>query len=260
MGAVRNLTRPIFPFISHTTTFVQEDGRLHVTQHEKEAVANELGQQGTGFWQVWSTDASTPPYLDPLLEVIQDTCDFTVVVENHASGRWLPRTSHDIIDQRNFVQHKIMSLVPEDELIATDLVSLSDIDSQYESCRLACIIYSLLIVMPVPPVVGPFETLTEKLKSLLQAREWKVLNTRRLRLHLWILVMGAIASIGLPDRPWFLLRTMEVLEEFDMAKWKDLKALLKMFLWHPRTSDFDGLDIWKAVQHVQQVDTLELVK
>ncbi len=60
--------------------------------------------------------------------------------------------------------------------------------------------------------------------------------------------MGAIASIGLPDRPWYLLRVMEVLDEFDMANWKDLKDLLKTFLWHPRTSDLDGLDIWKAVQ------------
>ncbi len=36
-----------------------------------------------------------------------------------------------------------------------------------------------------------------------------------------------------------------------------LKALLKTFLWHPRTSDFDGLEIWKAIQHA---DTPEIAK
>jgi hypothetical protein len=250
MGAVRNLTRPIFPFISHTTTFVREDGRLAVTQHEHDAVAIDLGQLGTGFWQVWSLNAaSTAAYLDLLLEVIQDMADFTVVVENHASGRWMPRTSPEIIDQRNFVQHKLMSLQTEEELIVSGGLAVEDIDVQYESCRLACIIYSFIVVFPVPPVVGPFEILVERLKRTLQATAWTALDGPRLRLHLWILVMGTIASIGLPDRPWFLLRVMEVLEAFDMANWKDLKALLKTFFWHPRTSDFDGLEIWKAIQY-----------
>ncbi len=195
MGAVRNLNRPIFPFISHTTTFVQEDGRLAVTQHEREAVASDLGPLATGFWEVWSTDDSTPVYLDSLLKVIQDICDFSIVVENHTSGRFVPRTSPEIIDQRNFVQHRLMSLCPEDELIVAETVRPEDVDIQYESCRLACIIYSLLVVMPIPPVVGPFETLTEKLKSLLQATEWAVLGGSEI----------ATASMGLwswvPSRP-----------------------------------------------------------
>jgi len=250
MGAVRTLTRPIFPFISHTTTFIQEDGRLAVTQQEREMVAKDLGELGTGFWALWSFPHSRPAYLDFLLEVIQDICDFTVVVENHAAGRWMPRTSPEIIDQRNFVQHRLMSLPSEQEMVANGTVTAGNIDPQYECCRLVCIIYSFIVVFPVPPVVGPFETLTERLKTILQATEWRFFDRLRLRLHMWILIMGAIASIGLPDRPWFLLRTMEVLKELDMHRWKDLKALLKRFLWHPRTSDFDGLDVWTAIQEV----------
>ncbi|EXJ70312.1 uncharacterized protein A1O5_06380 [Cladophialophora psammophila CBS 110553] len=271
MGACRNIGRPIFPFISHTATFVREDGRLSVTDHERDAVATDLGHLGTGFWQVWdktknpftaaAATTTTPSYLEDLLTVIQDICDFTVVVENHASGRWMPRTSPEIIDQRNFVQHKLMSLWSAEELHLTTSTTdgiFADDDVQYETCRLACIIYSFIVVFPVPPVVGPFETLIDRLKRALQATAWKDFEPPRLRVHLWILVMGAIASIGLPDRPWFLLRVMEVLNEFDdMADWSDLKAFLKTFLWHPRTSDPDGLDIWKAVQQGNDVlDTI----
>ncbi|ETI28582.1 hypothetical protein G647_01032 [Cladophialophora carrionii CBS 160.54] len=255
MGAVRNLTRPIFPFVSHTATFVHEDGRLAVSQHEREAVAKDLGLLGAGFWQVWSLNAaSTAAYLDRLFEVIQDMADFTIVVENHASGRWIPRTSPEIIDQRNFVQHKLMSLHSEEELVVSGGLVAEDIDVQYETCRLACIVYSFLVVFPVPPVVGPFETLVGRLKRTLKATDWTVFDRPRLRLHLWILIMGSIASIGLPDRPWFLLRVMEVLEDVGMTNWKGLKALLKTFLWHPRTSDLDGLDIWKATQHADTPD------
>ncbi|OQV03891.1 hypothetical protein CLAIMM_08871 [Cladophialophora immunda] len=193
MGACRNIGRPIFPFISHTATFVSEDGRLSVTSHERDAVAPDLGQLGTGFWQVWSANASSTSYLDDLLTVIRDICDFTVVVENHASGRWMPRTSPEIIDQRNFVQHKLMSLLSAEELVATsDAAAAVDDDAQYETCRLACILYSFLVVFPVPPVVGPFEILIERVKRALQAVEWKIFEPPRLRLHLWILVMGAI--------------------------------------------------------------------
>ncbi|KIY01513.1 uncharacterized protein Z520_03065 [Fonsecaea multimorphosa CBS 102226] len=247
MGACRSIGRPIFPFISHTATFVRGDGRLSITNHERDAVAADLGTLGTGFWQVWSPKPSAPSYLDDLLTVIRDICDFTVVVENHASGRWMPRTSPEIIDQRNFVQHKLMSLWSAEELLTARDVAVDDL--QYETCRLACIIYSFIVVFPVPPVVGPFETLIDRIKRALQATEWKNFDPPRLRLHLWILAMGAIGSIGLPDRPWFLLRIMEVLDEFDIKGWKDLKVLLQSFLWHPRTSDPDGLDIWKAVQH-----------
>ncbi|KAJ9609018.1 hypothetical protein H2200_006789 [Cladophialophora chaetospira] len=259
VGAVRNLTRPIFPLISHTSTFIQEDGRLAVTQPEREAVADDLGQLGTSFWHVWEADSSTPAYLDPLFEVIQDICDFTIVVENHASGTWVPRTSPEIIDQRTFVQHKLMSLRTGDELINADTVTSDDIDPQYESCRLASIMFSFLVVFPVPPVIGPVETLTERLRWPLQASEWTMLDRRKLRLHLWILIIGAIASIGLPDRPWFLLRIMEVRARSEIVNWKELEALLKTFLWHPRTNDFDGLEIWKAVHQAKQIHTLELI-
>ncbi|OAG39565.1 hypothetical protein AYO21_06209 [Fonsecaea monophora] len=249
MGACRNIGRPIFPFISHTATFVREDGRLSVTSYERDAVAGDLGQLGTSFRHVWSAGSSTPSYIDDLLAVIQDICDFTVVVENHASGRWVPRTSPVIIDQRNYVQHSLMSLPSAEELLAPKPTDVALDDSQYETCRLACIIYSFLVVFPVPPVVGPFETLIDRLKSALQTTEWKSFGRPRRKLHLWTLTMGAIGSIGLPDRPWFLLRIMEVLDDdFDMAGWQDLKGLLQSFLWHPRTSDLDGLDVWKAVQ------------
>ena len=236
---------------------MNDDGRLAVTQQEIEAAFQDLGQLGTGFWQIVDPDAtSLPAYLDALLEVIQDICDFTLVVENHASGRWVPRTSHEMIDQRNFVQHKLMSLKSEQELV-NDGLPWDKIDSQYEGCRLACIAYSFLVVFPVPPVVGPFENLTDRMKKSLQACKWTILDGERLRLHLWILIMATIASIGLPDRPWFLLRTMDVLGEFNFKDWKDLRLLLKTYLWHPRTSDFDGIDLWRAIK---QADTVELVQ
>ena len=48
------MQKPIFPFISHTATFMK-DGRLCVTEDERDAVATELGSLGTGFQHVWGT-------------------------------------------------------------------------------------------------------------------------------------------------------------------------------------------------------------
>jgi hypothetical protein len=261
MGAIRTITRPVFPFVPHTATFINEEGRLAVTQAEREAVAAGLGQAGSGFWNVWSDPSSRPVCINRLLSVIQDMCDFTIVVENHASGRWMSQSSSEVIDQRNYVQHRLMSLISEEEFDSIEPGRLETLEPQYECCRLACIVFSFLVVFPVPPVVGPFETLTERLKLAIQEIQWAMLATTdiwRQKLHVWVLVLGAIASIGLPGRRWFELEVAKTVRILRIHEWKDMKILLKQFLWHSRTSDADGMNIWRALD--LQLDAREMIR
>lgn len=214
-----------------------------MTTEEFEAVASDLGSLGTGFWDVWSASSSTE--IQELSGVICDACDFTVVVENYIRGRWMQRTSTEILDQRNYIQHRLMSLETTEELknqsICTD-------DLHYESCRLATIAYSLLVIFPVLPIPGPFEILTERLRQELETIPLEGHTIPRLRMHLWILVMGAIACIGLPDRSWFISRIATLSQTMKICKWQDLQTVLRKFLWHPSTSNTDGIEIWNEVK------------
>lgn len=214
------------------------DGELCVSMAEREAAAAGLGLLGTGFSKVWN--AASFPAIQGLLHVIRLACDLTIVVENYTKGKW-QRTRPEIIDQRNYVQHALLSLPTSQDLTHR---GIEVHDSYYESCRLATIIYSVLIIFPVPPVFGPFEILTRKLRQELEKISLESQNSPRLEMHLWILVMGAIASLGLSDRPWFLSRTLALSQALDLHEWRDLKRVLESFLWHYSTSDVDGIEVW----------------
>ena len=238
MGACRSIERPIFPFLAHSNHFMVE-GRLNIDMQEREWASPVLGPLGSGFWKVWgSSNTST---IRDLCIIIQHVCDFTIVVENHIEGRWSPRTFTTIIDQRNFIQHSVMSLKPARELFEHGATPEEDL---YEPCRLAIIVFSFLVVFPVPPVAGPFESLTERLLVALSEIKSCGEPLSSSKLLLWILVMGAVAAIGLPKRQWFLRRIHDLLQTLAVEDWKDMKVILQSFLWLPSTNDFDGQEVW----------------
>jgi len=241
-GACRFLQKPAFPFLAHSDSYLT-DGRLSVSAQEHAWARRTLGRLGQGFGDVWGqpTGAATAE----LCEVLRHICDFTVVVENHTEGRWIPRTFTVIIDQRNFVQHRLMSLRTAQELGAAGLAVEEPL---YECCRLAMIVYSFLVVFPLPPEAGPFEALVASLRAEL-SRATAVARTHppapsRWPLLLWIITMGAIAAIGLPERPWFAVQARTAAARMAMGDWIDMRDVLQSFLWLSSTSDPDGRDLW----------------
>jgi hypothetical protein len=241
--ACRELSHPIFPFVGLTTTFRKENGRLAVTEHQREASAVDLAHLGTGFSRIFRWRSGfTAPYLRLLNDVIQDMVDFTIVLENHANGRYMEQTSQEIIDQRNFVQHRLMSVQSEAEVIA----ATQRCDPQYEACRLACIVYSFLIILPMPPIFGPFEQLTTSLRHALPDLQSMMLYQDRWHLQIWILVMGAIGSLGLSEHGWYVQQLSVAVS--NMQTIKELHHILQQFIWHPRTSSCDLTDLWNELQ------------
>lgn len=208
------------------------------------------------FQAVW---ADTPDEtLVALLEVIQDIADFTVVVENYVEGRYVPRPPVVLTDQRNYVQHRLMSLesCQEIESRRTDPV-----DFQYEACRLACIAYSFLVVFPFPPVVGLFERLSKRMQlSVLRMRtEVDDLTYPRLAMQFWILTLGTIVSVGLPERAWFLSELSPVVLRLGVDQYGSMPPLLQGFLWHPKTSERDGMDVFEDVRRKMDISLADSV-
>jgi hypothetical protein len=168
--------------------------------------------------------------------------DFTVVLENHTSGRYMEQSSQEIIDQRNFAQHRLMSVHSQAEVIS----ETPRCDPQYEACRLACIIYSFLIILPMPPIFGPFEHLVNNLRYALPDLRSMMLYKERWQLQTWMLVMGAIGSLGLSERGWYVQQIKIAVG--NMKTVKELNHVLQQFLWHPRTSTCDLVDLWNELQ------------
>lgn len=230
------------PFIPFTNAYLDGDC-LAVTGQERSSTSSTLGALGTSFLNVWKHSADRATF--QLLQVIQHMCDFTIVLENYVQGRPVSRPPAALTDQRNFTQHALISLLSAQE-IENEHAEVCDV--QYESCRLACIVYSLLVVFPLPPMVGYFERVTARLQeSLLRMKPGGIQGDSRRELQVWILTMGATISIGLPERTWFLNELATTVQPLRIRDPETFTGVLQGFLWHPKTNSRDGLKLWREL-------------
>lgn len=164
------------------------------------------------------------------------------------------RSSHDFLcqapternkaimsDQRNMIQHRLMSLCsePHDEFEGRDL---------FQAIWLAAVAYSMIAVFPLAPNAARFDRLAElikhKMSNPLLVPHW----SQAPDLVLWIMVMGAICAIGTKDRVWYVSALKQERNRIGMMNWANLKLRLMEFLWFPLASDPDGLELWEEIQ------------
>jgi hypothetical protein len=244
--ASRKLQKPLLHFVPHTDIFCLANGRLAISAAERRWTDPTLSTLTTSFDAAWKKTENSA--ISSLMEVIVLLADFTIIIENFVEGRFVPRIPAVLTDQRNYVHHRLLSLDS-----ANDLESQEDamaIDPQYEPCRLACIIYSFLVVYPYPPIVGLYERLIRRLQASILAMRLKLddMNEARLALQLWMLVMGAILAVGLPQRDWFMKDMSPILLRLGISGQAHLTTLLIRFLWHPNTSGRDLVDLCRELR------------
>lgn len=242
MESTRELTPSMMPFVPFTDSYL-ENGRLAISVQERQWAEPVLGAIGSSFLKIWA-DSDNDTTIN-LLKAICHMCDFTIVVNNYMEGRSVTREPAAMTDQRNFTQHTLMALPASSELENAGY----QYDEQYEPCRLACIVYSFLVIFPLPPIAGLFERLTAKLqKSLFNMCSSLDLDRDRMELQVWILTMGAIITIGLPERDWFLSEMRPLLHILALKDVRQFSRVLDGFLWHANTSARDAMDLWRDLQ------------
>jgi hypothetical protein len=239
----RNMRHTFMPFIPFTNAYLLGD-RLAFSTQERLWARQTLPRLGKGFLDVWQP---TDPVLTAILAVMDHMVDFTMIVENYIRGRVSPRPGAALTDQRNFTQHALMSL-PTAREIETNTGQLCD--DLYEPCRLALLVYSFLVVFPFPPIIGLHEKITSRLQRsiVLMKQDLQFMGQSRLRFHLWILTMGAIISIGLPQRTFYIVEIRKVVPMLGLKDEDAFSEVLERFLWHPKTSRRDGQDLWRDVE------------
>lgn len=148
---------------------------------------------------------------------------YTSMIEDFCEGRKVV-TASVLIDHRNTAQHALLSLTPG--------------TGNYECYRLASLIFALLVTFPLPYVAAPFRRLATELSKALN--EWDDGD----QMLIWVLTMGAIGSIGLDERVWFLSRFRLATSRVGVNSWSETKGILKRYLWLEATNDSDGYDVW----------------
>ena len=178
--------------------------------------------------------------------VLRRLCDYTLVIDDYLAGRLESQCLGILADERNFVQHSVMSLAPSDE----DLLQKSPENPLYDLCRLAATVYSLIVVCPIPLRTAPFATLACQMQLQMTKVPLHEIWSIAPHLLLWITTMAAISSLTSDpnQRSYFVSILQQLVGFLRMHSWLEMKDVLQNFLWLDSISDSDGLELWQEIE------------
>lgn len=220
--------------------------------------------------------ANLPP---DFITILQDMHNYNHVIDLYTQGL-LPGLELAVIaDRRNWIQYNLVSLASACEFPEQFFLA----HRTYEPCRLASLIYSMLVIFPLPAANRPFKRLASMMKTALleststsmssfasfdggaDADVLSIAGTvdcwRDARDMLaWCLVLGGMAAKGTSDREWFARQLGEVLK-VDMGSmgtssvsgssmatrritWAELKEMLAGVIWLNSVCDMGGHAVW----------------
>ncbi|RVX74522.1 hypothetical protein B0A52_01648 [Exophiala mesophila] len=207
-----------------------------------------LRQLGHGF-RILKT--LRPDSSDRLLTCLHYLSLYTLGIDDYLAVRPAAQSLIVIADQRNYVQHNLMTNIPNSKSPDTHD---NDEDHLHTLCHLAATIYSLLCVFPIP--AAPFHSLATRIRTILGHAKLAREFAEAPELMLWISVMGALASIGSStgDRAWFVVALDRGFRRLKLESWDELRAILLRFLWFPSTNDYDGGVLWEEVEDSDPFD------
>jgi hypothetical protein len=181
-----------------------------------------------------------------LVEVFQVMKAYTSIVKKYQDGSITEPDLYRICNQRNFVQYRLLSLLPAQNLDQDFRTS----HPVYEICRLAGLIFGVGVIFPLPAQTAPLPTLVKLLQAELQEprleSDWWFPDA--VGVLIWVLTLGGIAATGLPNRIWFVATLGRVTARSGLARWRDLKPVLDQILWLDSACDFGGQQLWEEVE------------
>ncbi|PGH15848.1 hypothetical protein AJ80_05379 [Polytolypa hystricis UAMH7299] len=235
MLATKYLTKPRLPFLpifkgtltGNTPGFPTSD--YLVTMN----IAGEEYNQGTEVF----TRAGLP---DELVAVLKSIRDYNLVVHLHSEGL-LPDLEYAVIaDRRNWIQFNLVSLPPlrdyEEEFIRRH--------KPYEACRLAAIIYNIMVLFPLPAGNRPFNRLAPMVKLALINSGFPESWQGSYEMLIWAVVLGGIAARNSHERAWFCTALSDMARVVQISTWGELKTILSAVIWMDFVCDMPAEELW----------------
>ena len=154
-----------------------------------------------------------------------------------------------IADSRNVLQHRLLDLPTIKELPHSYGANLSG-DSispnlyAYEACRLAALIYGVMVTYPLPRSQHARGIALNALKELLGNVDLLSQGPHAAKLYFWCLVISSIGAYDNDDRAWFILQTKELVAALDIRSWDEAERNLHMFAWLKCACSVAGRALW----------------
>jgi hypothetical protein len=186
-----------------------------------------------------------------LRETLESISEITVALGHYQrGGRYAPSLS-DIIAARTITQHRPLSLAPP----------FSDIPQPdeciYNATRVSALIYSDMVLFPLPPQAGVKPKLADMLRRALDCCTiqscWR--GGSHPRLLLWTGVVGGIAASSTSQKPWYASRLHKLSTKLRIYDWELIKKILSSFLWWDYICEEPAKRLWHESDHQRKHDT-----
>jgi hypothetical protein len=123
----------------------------------------------------------------------------------------------------------------------------------YGSCRLAAYLYLYIVLREVPASAIIVQTVLKRLKGILGSANGDLLTiwSEDQHLFLWILYMGAVASIGASEREFFVTVLRRLSVQMGLHSIKSFTCAVKEVLWEPVFCERGSRTrcLWAELQH-----------
>jgi hypothetical protein len=168
----------------------------------------------------------------------------TVLVEHYVDGTLLGPDILALTCRKNHAHHRLLSLPTGAELWE----SLGPKTSFYECCRLAALMFATAVLFPMPRSTGIPQRLVTEIKRCIESTSLETLFGGGVSFFIWVLMLTGVAAAGLPERPWFEGRLIDLLTLEGVSRWSEVKSILVSFLWMDSACDGSAMDLWDDIR------------
>src|ERR1700761_8290392 len=195
--------RPAFPWRNPIQSLVVQG------KHILDAAAIDLDSKlAAGFAYLRHSPAG-----QQLVAVLDAYSEITVTLDHVVRGGPTAPELVDLMQIRNYTQHRLLSQLPNP-------LDLSDPElCVHHAIRLATLIFSDMVIFPLPPTQGVKPRLALMLRQTLEAcillRCWELHS----QVLLWALTLGAIAASYTAQRPWYIDQLLQETSYLQIQEW-----------------------------------------
>jgi hypothetical protein len=182
-----------------------------------------------------------------MLQVLDSMGAFALAVGHYLQGKPFSLSSGEINRARVAVQHRLVSLPPDNEvIIEPSILSLSELNI-YECVRLTALIFGVAVVHPIPNPHNVLVELVRRLKISIVGLDKEIGNfaMELSGVLLWMMVLGGIASSD--KRPWFVSQLTLIVRKLRLVDWGGVEDILESFLWLESACGKSGRELWDEV-------------
>lgn len=216
-------------------------------KHTHDSISLELDARlGNGFKYLRVLPGGTS--LIPILEAF---CQITVALDHYSRGGPTAPDMVDLVDARNSAQHRLLSQMPPSNVDMTDGAG-----AIIQACRLAAMVFSDMVIFPIPPVQGVKPRLAGMLKQALEVCAASCLSDSHAYMLLWATTLGAISASFSPERTWYVEQLSQQTMLLDIDQWSSMEFSLSKFLWWSQVCNEPGEKLWAEIRPpLEQVES-----